>query len=221
MPTPTQTAVHHRWSEIPPEQIGSSIARRFITGDRVTVAKFEFKRAAHVRSHAHESEEMLCATRRNNMARLLACIGAVALSMTISAQAADPASGVWELNLTKSTFVPATHTPRSQTRTYQVKGKQETARHTGVDAQGNPTLIEFTATYDGKDYPLKGYPDWDSIAMKRIDAYTTEFTQSRGGKVTLSGKRVVSKDGKTMTVTAKGTTAKGERVDYQIVLDKR
>ena len=156
------------------------------------------------------------------MARLLLVIGAVALStMTISAQAADPASGAWELILTKSKFVPATQAPRSQTRTYQVKGEYETARHTGVDAQGNPTLIEFTATYDGKDCPLKGYPDWDSIAMKRIDAYTTEFTQSRGGKVTLSGRRVVSTDGKTMTVTAKGTTAKGERVDHVMVFEKR
>jgi hypothetical protein len=156
------------------------------------------------------------------MTRLLALIGAVALfTMTISAQTADPASGAWELNLTKSKYVPATLAPRSQTRTYQVKGNQETARHTGVDAQGHPTLIEFAATYDGKDYPLKGYPDWDSIALKRIDAYTTEFTQSRGGKVTLSGRRVVSKDGKTMTVTAKGTSAKGERVDMAMVFEKR
>ena len=156
------------------------------------------------------------------MTRLLVLIGVVALAaMTISAQRADPASGVWELNRAKSKCVPATLAPRSQTRTYQVNGNQETAHHTGVDAQGNPIIIEFTATYDGKDYPLKGYPDWDSIALKRIDAYTTEFTQSRGGKVTLSGRRVVAKDGKTMTVTAKGTSAKGEPVEMSMVFDKR
>jgi hypothetical protein len=156
------------------------------------------------------------------MARLLALIGAVALStMTMSAQGTDPASGTWELNLAKSKFVPANQAPRSQTRTYLVKGDQETARHTGVDAQGKPTLIEFTVSYDGKHHPLKGYADWDSIAMKRIDAYTTEFTQSRGGKVALSGRRVVSKDGKTMTITAKGTTATGEPVDSLLVFEKR
>ena len=156
------------------------------------------------------------------MPRLLALMGAVALAATaVSAQATDPASGVWELNLAKSKFVPARLAPRSQTRNYQVKGEQETARHTGVDAQGNPTLIEFTVAYDGKAYPLKGYADWDAIAMKRIDAYTIAFTQLRGGKVTLSGTRVVSKDGKTMTITAKGTTAKGEPVDTLTVLDKR
>lgn len=155
------------------------------------------------------------------MARPLALIGAVALSAAIgSAQAADPASGVWELNVAKSTFVPAAHAPKSQTRSYEIEGDRETARHTGVDAQGNPTLNEFTVVYDGRNYPLKGYADWDAIAMKRIDAYRTAFTQSRDGKVTLAGTRIVSKDGKTMTITAKGTTAKGEPVDDVIVLEK-
>src|SRR5512136_628676 len=112
------------------------------------------------------------------MAYLFALIGAVVLSVTATAQGTgtDPASGTWELNLAKSSFVPANLAPRSQTRTYQVKGNGETARHVGVDAQRNPSLIEFTAVYDGKDHLLKGYADWDSISVKRIDAYTTEFT---------------------------------------------
>jgi hypothetical protein len=157
------------------------------------------------------------------MSRLLALTGAVALSavFVVSGQSVDPASGTWELNLAQSRFVPASQAPRSQTRTYQVQGNQETARHTGIDAQGNSTLIEFTVRYDGKSYPLKGYPDWDSISMKRIDTHTSEFTQSRGGKVTLRGTRAVSKDGKTMTITAKGTTAKGEPVDQLVVFEKR
>ena len=157
------------------------------------------------------------------MARLIALAGAIALSAmsVLSAAAVEPVSGTWELNLAKSRFVPASQAPRGQTRTYQVNGHQETARHTGIDAQGNPTLIEFTVTYDGKDHPLNGYADWDAISMKRIDAYTSEFTQSRHGKVTLVGKRVVSGDGKTLTITAKGSTAKGEAVDNAIVLDRK
>jgi hypothetical protein len=110
--------------------------------------------------------------------------------------------------------------PRSQTRTYRVDGNQDVARHTGVDAQGKPTLIEFTATLDGKACPLKGYADWDAISMKKIDAHTTEFSQYRDGKATLSGKRVISKDGKTMTVSAQGTAANGEKVDHVMVFDR-
>lgn len=157
------------------------------------------------------------------MTRLVALVGAVALSAVtlISGQPVEPASGTWELSLAKSRFVPASRAPKSQTRSYQVQGNQETARHTGVDAQGNPTLIEFTVSHDGKSHPLKGYADWDSISMERIDANTIEFTQSRDGKVTLRGTRSVSKDGKTMTITAKGTTAKGEPVDDLLVFEKR
>jgi hypothetical protein len=129
-------------------------------------------------------------------------------------------AGNWELNLSKSKFVPADGAPKSQSRVYQVLGQQETGRHTGVDAQGNPTLIEFTVGYDGKDYPYKG-PDFDTLAIRRVDANTTSFTQSRSGKMALTGTRVVSPDGKTLTITAKGTNAKGQTIDSVMVFDRR
>jgi hypothetical protein len=133
----------------------------------------------------------------------------------------DAIAGNWELNLSKSTFNPASDAPRSQSRVYQVMGQQETGRHTGVDAQGNPTVIEFTATYDAKEYPYKGSPDFDTVAIKRVDANTTSFTQSRGGKVALTGTRVVSPDRSTLTITAKGTNAKGQPIDNVVVYDRR
>lgn len=155
------------------------------------------------------------------MTRLLVLIGAtICAAASLAAQAADPATGTWEMNVAKSTFVPASTAPRSQTRTYRVEGNRDIAHHTGVDAQGNPTLIEFTATLDGKVCPLKGYADWNAISMKKIDANTTEFTQYRDGKPTLSGKRVVSNDGKTMTVSARGTAANGDKVEIDAVFDK-
>lgn len=155
------------------------------------------------------------------MRRLLAFVGAAAFcAATVVAQAPDPATGTWELNVAKSTFVPASTAPRSQTRTYRLDGNQDIARHTGVDAQGNPMLIEFTVTLDGKICPLKGYADWDAISMKKIDAYTTEFTQYRDGKAALLVRRVVSNDGKAMTVNANGTTANGETVKVVAVFDR-
>ena len=155
------------------------------------------------------------------MTRLLVLIGAtMCAAATLGAQAADPATGTWELNAAKSTFAPAGTAPRSQTRTYRVEGNRDVARHTGIDAQGKPMLIEFTATLDGAICPLKGYADWDAISMKKIDTYTTEFTQYRNGKAELSGKRTISKDGKTMTVNATGTAANGDKVEIKAVFDK-
>jgi unsaturated pyranuronate lyase len=52
------TIAHQRWSDIPSEQINASIARQFITGERVTVARFELKRGGVVPRHAHENEQV-------------------------------------------------------------------------------------------------------------------------------------------------------------------
>lgn len=135
-------------------------------------------------------------------------------------QATDPLTGTWELNVAKSKFVPASTASRSQTRTYRVEGNQVIARHTGIDGRGNPTLIEFTATLDGKSAPLKGYGDWDAISMKKVDASTIEFTQYRDSRPALSGRTTVSKDGKTLTVTATGTAANRDKVETVAVFDR-
>ena len=58
--TTTATARHHRWNDIPVEQINGAIARRFLTGDRVAVARFELARGGVVPRHAHENEQVSC-----------------------------------------------------------------------------------------------------------------------------------------------------------------
>jgi len=54
------TAVHFRWTDIPTEQLNPSTARKYITGDRVTVARFELKRGGIVPRHSHENEQVSC-----------------------------------------------------------------------------------------------------------------------------------------------------------------
>ncbi len=90
-----------------------------------------------------------------------------------------------------------------------------------VDADGKATLTEYTASYDGKDYLFTGNPNADTISLKRIDDFTVEATTKKAGKVVTSGTRAVSKDGAVMTITLKGTNAKGETVKNTLVFDKR
>ena len=54
----TAAVVHHRWSDVPTEHINPSIARQFISAERVTIARFELKRAGIVPRHAHENEQV-------------------------------------------------------------------------------------------------------------------------------------------------------------------
>jgi quercetin dioxygenase-like cupin family protein len=51
-------AKHHRWQDVPREQLSATIGRRFITTDRVTLAQFELAAGAIVATHAHESEQI-------------------------------------------------------------------------------------------------------------------------------------------------------------------
>jgi quercetin dioxygenase-like cupin family protein len=54
------TAIHSRWSDIPAEQLNPATSRRYLTGDRVTVARFELKRGGVVARHSHENEQVSC-----------------------------------------------------------------------------------------------------------------------------------------------------------------
>jgi hypothetical protein len=140
--------------------------------------------------------------------------------ISLSAQASDPVAGTWELNLTKSKFSPGPP-PQSQTRTYEVTGQQEKMTAKGLDAQGKPTLIQFTAQRDGKDYPYEGSPGIDTIALTPVDTVTLTYTAKKAGAVVLTGTRVISKDEKEMTISVKGTTATGQPVESVWVFDKR
>jgi hypothetical protein len=96
----------------------------------------------------------------------------------------------------------------------------------GTSAAGTHFAWSFTANYppDGKDNPISGtgVPNGaDTIALKRINTNTTESTFKKAGKVVLSVRSVVSKDGKIMTNTGKETNANGEPAKSVIVWDKQ
>lgn len=136
-----------------------------------------------------------------------------------AAQSADPIIGTWVLNVAKSKFTgPA---PKSESRTYVVAGKEIKATSTGVDAEGKPTAGGWTIVSDGKDVPLTGNPDADVLSLKQIDAFSTEFALKKAGKVVITGTRTISRDGTVMTITNKGTNAKGQAVNDVLVFEKR
>lgn len=142
------------------------------------------------------------------------------VGIQLAAQTTDPVVGTWELNVAKSKFSPGPG-PKSETRTYVVTGQEIKATAKGVDGTGKPVTGEWTVVYDGKDRPMTGNPDADMLSVKQVDAYTTEFTQKRAGKVVMTGTRAISRDGKVMTITTKGTNAKGQTVNDVEVFDKR
>jgi hypothetical protein len=133
--------------------------------------------------------------------------------------AADANMGTWKLNEAKSKLSPGA--ARNHTVVYSVAGDSVKVTVDGVDAAGKPAHNEWTGKFDGKDYPVTGDPTSDVRSYKRIDDRTLEFTAKKGGAVTLTGRVVVAADGKSRTVTASGTDAKGNKTSTTAVYDKQ
>jgi hypothetical protein len=91
----------------------------------------------------------------------------------------------------------------------------------GERGDGTPINGSYTAKYDGKEYPVSGAP-YDSIAIKQLNAKTFTTTQKNSGtKYNTTSRAVISKDGKTMTVTVRGTGTDGSPVRYTMVYEKQ
>ncbi len=133
--------------------------------------------------------------------------------------AADGFMGTWKLNEAKSKLAPGP--ARNSTVVYAAAGDDVKVTIDGTDADGKPTHTEWTGKFDGKDYPVTGDASSDARSVKKIDDHTLEFAGKKGGKVTISGRTVLSADGKTRTVTASGTDAKGNKVSITAVYDKQ
>jgi hypothetical protein len=134
-------------------------------------------------------------------------------------QAADPVVGTWKMNAAKSKFDPGPPL-KSLTIIFAPAGEGIKAAADVVTADGAPGHTEFTAQYDGKDYPITGSPTADTVTLKKIDATTSERTDKKGGKVVATFIRKLSPDGKSMTVTQTGTDPQGRAFTNTVVLDK-
>ena len=131
----------------------------------------------------------------------------------------DRVLGTWVLVVEKSKYDPGP-APRSQTRTYQAHPDGVKATIRTVDAKGHTSDIQYTAKYDSVEYPVLGSVDSDTITLKRVDEFTAEASLGHAGKVIGSAKRVISKDGRTMTITYRGVS-EGRDVNNVSVYERR
>ena len=112
----------------------------------------------------------------------------------------DPVLGVWQLNLAKSTYRTG-EAPKSQKRTYELHSNGIKTTVETVDADGQASMAEFVAQYDSIQYPVTGSAEVDGVALKRINPQTAEATISHAGRTVGTARRLISPDGKTLTLT--------------------
>jgi hypothetical protein len=153
-------------------------------------------------------------------ASVAAACAALLFTSAPNAQSKDPVIGKWTMNIAKSKLSPGP-APKSAAIVFSASGADGVkAVFDGVAGTGDKVHWEYTANHDGKDYPMTGNAEGDAISLKRINANSVETTYKLKGKVTVVNVRTVSADGKTMTVTTKGTNAQGQKVDNTLIFEK-
>jgi len=161
----------------------------------------------------------------------LHCVSILILFVTASASAQAPAGkvplivGVWKLNPEKSKMtVPPDYV---EIRQYAMRPD---GFMVGLLIQGNAArgyhFLQFTAKSDGKEYPEYSDPIVaDMIAAGKqtprtysetiVDEYVIDWVDRVDGKITAKGKKIISQDGKMMTITVDGSNAPPRIYDRQ------
>ena len=154
-------------------------------------------------------------TSRQLASTIVGCV----LAGMVAFAADNPHMGTWKLNEAKSKI--GASAPKNGTVVYAAAGESIKVTVDGVDGTGKPTHSEWTGKFDGKEYPVTGEATADTRAYTKVDDTTLSFSQKKDGKVTMSGKIVVSAAGKSRTVTTTVTGADGKKVDSTAVYDKQ
>jgi hypothetical protein len=155
---------------------------------------------------------------RNVVAKLVVGVAITAIGM----YGADNSIGTWKRNVAKSKNTPPITNPiKSLTIVYEAVEGGVKVTVTGERQDGAAISTSYSAKYDGKEYPVTGAP-WDTTSLKQIDANTFTFENKKtGGKYHVTGRSVISKDGKTMTTTTKGTNAEGQPSSGTVIYEKQ
>jgi len=137
--------------------------------------------------------------------------------------AAEPLVGTWKLNVAKSKFPPNQMTaPKEETMVFRVVGDQFELTITGTQKDGKAITGKYTS-------PINGgvYRDMQAASLEGELSVETMFepgnrflTSLKSGKQIEVRHLVISKDGKTMSITYKGTDAKGKPIEEIGVYDK-
>lgn len=133
----------------------------------------------------------------------------------------DPVLGTWELNMAKSRFAGGIPPFTGQTVTFDSVAAGFRVTTETMTRDGTVLRSEYTANYDGKRYPISGSPNADSVSFARLDARTVERFDTKGNTFVASVTRIVSPDGKALTVMSKPVGAQGRTVGNILVYDRK
>jgi hypothetical protein len=151
------------------------------------------------------------------------------LTMRAQAPAENPFIGFWKLNLERSRLPTPPPANYVRLRRYEDQGGGWMF-HTIIDSIGKAADFTFAAArYDEKEYPVytsgtlgtflsTGTMPARTVAFRRTDLYTLEYTDRQNGKISATGSSTVTKDGKTLTETNRTFDSQGKETSTSVVI---
>ncbi len=123
----------------------------------------------------------------------------------------DPFLGKWKLDLRRSKY-PANTCPKSMVIEMRSADQGVWYHSDATYKNGGEIHAQYTAGYDGKQVIVMGdrgllLP----VSLKRFDSHIVVASYSRGLQVVATSRRVVSRDGRLMTITTASIDASGKR----------
>jgi hypothetical protein len=131
----------------------------------------------------------------------------------------DPFAGTWTLNTAKTKYTTGTP-PKSVTLVIEEQGTNLQATVNGTNSDGSPISVKFSVPISGGTGSVQE-GDFNGVTSKQISSHVRENSYLKDGKELRSRHIVISKDGKTMTSTVKGTNSAGSPVAGVDVFDKQ
>lgn len=146
-----------------------------------------------------------------------------AIASATAAFGADNSLGTWKVNVDKSKYTPGAIPVKSITSVRESAPDGVKVTNTGERADGTAINVTYTAKYDGSPTSVSGQGSpYDTVSIKQENANTFTWDAKKSdGKYHSHGRLVVSGDGKTMTLSAKGTDADGKPMTVTLVYDKQ
>jgi hypothetical protein len=154
-------------------------------------------------------------TQRFRNAALAVCFFAVA-----ALAAENPFIGTWKMNADKSKMSGA-DALQNVTVQYEMDGESLKASVQGTTTQGQAENFTYEATLDGKPGTATGSSTFDTITLQKVGPNVIKATAKKGDKAIYMDRRVVSKDGKTLTISRTGTDSQGKKYQSTIVFDRQ
>src|SRR5215467_9367620 len=131
----------------------------------------------------------------------------------------DPQMGTWKLNEAKSKFAPGVQ--KNHTVVFEAAGGDVKITVDGIDKDGKSTHNEWTGKFDGKDYPVTGDPTSDMRSYTNVANRVLKMKIKKDGKVIVTGRIVLSADGKSRIVTTSEAGAESKSLRNRSEYEKQ